>query len=387
MKKSIRIILLGYCLAAASLLLFSYTQVDLSLTLSRASFIRTIETAFQQVGFYHRPQATVLYLAIITAFFLLYAAVLYLARKKKIDEKTIWKLSIILFVVLFFSYPAAFSYDIFNYVFTAKTIVVYHQNPYVFSPILFEHLDPMLSFMRWTHLPSAYTPLSIATTIIPYLLSFGQLLFSVWFIRAGFVLFYFVTIWAIGAIVRKENRYNAPFAMAFFALNPLVITEILVSGHNDGMMMALSLLAMIAYKNKQKLLSFFLLSTSIATKLMTVFLLPLPFIGWKKGRALLLLVLGLFLVLTKREFLPWYFLWVLPFLAIFPENPFVWFAGSGITLGLLLKYAPVFYTGGYDAPIPQIQLYGLIICSLIGGIFGILALRLKLQKETEIGPS
>jgi hypothetical protein len=385
MNRRIIILFVGFFLASLGFLLFSYTQVDLSLTLSRSSIIRDIETAFQYIGWYNRPLATSLYIGIVFFWFFLYGAICLLAYKKKITISHVWMLVFLIWAVLFFSYPAAFSYDIFNYVFTAKTVVLYHQNPYVFSPILFEHIDPMLSFMRWTHLPSAYTPLSISMTIIPYMVSFGQLLFSLWFIRAMFVSFYILTIWSIAAIIREDKRSNVPLAMAIFAFNPLVITEILISGHNDSMMMGLALFAMSLALQRKRLLSFFVLSLSVAAKLMTIFLLPLSFLGWKKWRALALMSLGLFLVLVRREFVQWYFLWILPFIALFPLSLPLWFLSGGISIGLLLRYAPVFYTGNYNNPVPFIQNYVLVGSTLIGllcSVLWIVITKIKVKKHS-----
>jgi len=51
--------------ASICLLLFSYTQVDLSLTLSRVSIYQTVEKIFQHVGYYQRPLAASLYIVIL----------------------------------------------------------------------------------------------------------------------------------------------------------------------------------------------------------------------------------------------------------------------------------------------------------------------------------
>ena len=48
----------GYIVVSICLFLYSYTQVDLNLTLSRASTVQTIQKAFQYIGFYNRPVST-----------------------------------------------------------------------------------------------------------------------------------------------------------------------------------------------------------------------------------------------------------------------------------------------------------------------------------------
>ncbi|MCX6793869.1 MAG: hypothetical protein NTY06_02075, partial [Candidatus Gottesmanbacteria bacterium] len=155
---------IGYILASIGLFLYSYTQVDLSLTLSRVSIYQTLEKYFQHIGYFDRPLSTGLYLILVVVFFLLYGFFLVAARKKTISVRTFWWTVGILTAILIFSYPA-FSYDFFNYMFTAKTVLLYHKNPYGVIPLQFTGVEPWLSFMRWTHLPSAYTPFWILLTL------------------------------------------------------------------------------------------------------------------------------------------------------------------------------------------------------------------------------
>ena len=167
------ILFAGYIIASVFLFLYSYTQVDLSLTLSSSGLLQTIQKAFQYIGFYARPLSTTLYSLIVVFWFGLYAWSLGLAAKGKLTIPDVWKIVGLVTLLLVFSYPA-FSYDLFNYVFTAKTVLVYHKNPYEIIPLQFAGIDPLVSIMRWTHLPSAYTPLWITLTLPAYLLGFGK---------------------------------------------------------------------------------------------------------------------------------------------------------------------------------------------------------------------
>src|SRR3989344_4794700 len=108
-----------YAAVAVALFLFSFTQVDLSLTLSSSSIAQTVQKSFQFVGYYQRPWATVWYIGILAGYFALYAGVLHAAARKQISANSLWGAVAITTLVLVFSYPA-FSYDMFNYMFTAK---------------------------------------------------------------------------------------------------------------------------------------------------------------------------------------------------------------------------------------------------------------------------
>lgn len=363
-----RILLIAYIFASIALFLYSYTQVDLNLTLSRVSVWQTIQTAFQHIGYFERPLSVLLYLSILGAFYLLYF--LTLKFIKKISKRELWFIILAVTVLLFASYPA-FSYDMFNYMFTAKTVLVYHQNPYAVIPLQFTGIDTWINFMRWTHLPSAYTPFWILLTLPAYLFGFGYFLLVMWNIKLMVAGFYLLTVWGIGKIMKKFDKDLEAPAMAIFALNPLIIVECLVSSHNDIVMMALAMLAIIFYLNKKTAFSYLTLAFSAAAKLMTIFLIPAYIFRWNRIAALVFIVFGFILVLFQREVLPWYWVWVMPFIALLPQFEELTFLGGAVSLGLLLRYAPFLYKGDYNSPVPLLNNLGTIapIILAIVGIF------------------
>lgn len=350
-----------YTLAAVILFLFSYTQVDLNLTISEASIFQTIQKAFQYIGFYQRPLATYWYLGLLVGFYGLYAASLHQVQKGKLTAKGLWCVVLLLTGILLFSYPA-FSYDIFNYMFTAKTVLVYHKNPYAVIPLQFAGVEPWLSFMRWTHLPSAYTPLWIFLTLPAYLMGFGYFLTTLWSIKAIAAAGYVGTIWFVGKLLAKTDPKHKVLGMAVIALNPLVIFESLVSGHNDIVMMAFAMMSLYSR-------SLLLMAVATATKLMTIFLLPVMVFGYRPLLFLGAMVVGLVIVVIQREILPWYFVWLAPFIALLPRNRALLILSSAFSLGLLLRYAPYFYLGHWNAPVPTIKLWVTLAPPILASIF------------------
>lgn len=349
-----KLLLFFYFIASLSLFLYSYTQVDLNLTLSRVSLWQTIQRAFQYVGYFQRPVSTVWYLVTLSAFFVLYGIVLVCMKRKTMGEQDLWKIVIAVTAMLVLSYPA-FSYDMFNYMFTAKTVLIYQKNPYAVLPLQFAGIDPWINFMRWVHLPSAYTPLWIALTLPAYLFGFQLFLLILWNMKLLVAGFYLFSVWCVGAILKQSDKNNVVLGMGILALNPLIIIESLVSAHNDIAMMAFALLAIYLFIKKKYWSAWLMLALSIALKLMTIFLVPAVLTKWKRGFALVGMSLGLILVLTRREFLPWYFVWVLPFVALLPTMTTVLVIASGLSLGLLLQYAPYLYYGHWNAPVPVLK--------------------------------
>jgi len=352
-----RILILLYIVATFCLFLYSYTQVDLGMTLSRVTVWQVLQKNFQYIGYFNRPLSTTLYLIIIAVFFILYGFVLAFIRNHKLHLGDVLLILAILVVAGIFSYPA-FSYDFFNYLFTAKTVLVYHKNPYIVTPLQFTGVEPWLSFMHWTHLPTAYTPLWILVTIPFYILGFGYFLLLMWNLKIAFAGAYICTAFGIYRILKKGNRDMALLGMMVFACNPLIIIECLISPHNDILMMMLVVWSIVFYRQGRRWLSWVMLSLSVAMKLMTIFCIPAFFFRWNRKIALVCMTIGLAAVLTQRDILAWYWVWIMPFLSIFPEStPLITLAG-GVSLGLVLRYAPFLYFGSWDKPVPTFELLG-----------------------------
>lgn len=372
-KILLRIVIIGYIIAVLSLFLYSYTQVDLNLTLSRVSFLQVVQKAFQYIGYYNRPLSTIFYIGIVSIFFGLYVKVLTLVRKKHLDRKSIWMIIFITVGILIFSYPAAFSYDFFNYMFTAKTVLVYHKSPYEVTPLMFAGVDPWLNFMRWTHLSSAYAPLWIILSLVPYVLGFGYFILIMINMKAMIALFYLLCCMMIEKILSSERPDEATFGLTVFALNPLIIVETLVSAHNDIVLSACMLISIWYLDHKDMVAAWFWLSVSIASKLMTISLVPLFF--FKKKHVLWMLIAmltGLTIVVIKREFLPWYLVWVMPLVALQPLRKGIVLASTILSFGLLLSYTPYLYIGSFT-PDGQLIKTSIIYVSLVGAVISFFA--------------
>lgn len=362
--------MLYYFFATLLLFLYSFTQIDLNMTLSRVGVLQNVQKIFQNVGYYQRPVSMWLYLALLVILFVLYEKVLSRIREGKLNESQFWQIIGVTSVILLFSYPA-FSYDMFNYMFTAKTVAVYHKNPYEVIPLQFADIDVWTNFMRWTHLPSAYTPLWIASTVPAYLLGFGFLLTTMWSIKFLVLIFHLATIIGIGKILEKVEPKLKVLGMAIFALNPLIIIEDLVSSHNDVVMMAFAVWAIVFFLEKKKITSWFSLSLSVAAKLMTAALIPVWFFIHKKEFRtwmLIFMVGALLAVVATREVLPWYWVWIVPFIALIPSNTTLTSLSTAVSLGLLLRYAPYLYYGSWDYPALILKNIGTLLPIIIASL-------------------
>lgn len=340
-----------------ALFLYSFTQVNLSLTLSQISVWQVIQKSFQQIGWFNRPLSTFLFIAIISTMFSFYIYFLIQAIKKKINIRQIAVLIIATSLILGFSYNA-FSYDLFNYIFDAKIVTHYHQDPYHHRALDYPS-DPMLSFMQWTHRVYPYGPVWLGLTVP---LSFvGMNFFLLTFFLFKFMIagFYLGSVYLIYKINQKINPDYQVFNTVFFALNPLVIVESLVSSHNDIVMMFFALLGIYLYFVKKKIFAILAIIISSQVKIPTIALLaplvlalPLFKLKLDNQRFVGLLVFSMMAVfvyvLTRIEIQPWYFLWVLPFISLLKFNKYIIAFCIGLSIGLLARYLVFLYYGNWD---------------------------------------
>jgi len=346
----------SFLAVVVALFLYSYTQVDLSLTLSQVSIWQIIQKNFQQIGWFNRPLSTLLFVSITALMFAYYIWFLKKAWSKQIKIKEVWVLVIVTSVILALSYNA-FSYDLFNYIFDAKIVTHYHQNPYLHRALDFPG-DPMLSFMQWTHRLYPYGPVWLGLTVP---LSFaGMNFFLLTFFLFKFMIagFYLGTVYLIYKINERINPQHALLNTVFFAMNPLVIIESLVSSHSDIVMIFFAILGIYLFFLKKKILAIIAIIVSSQVKIPTIALilpmvlsfslLKLKLDNSRFVQLCVLTMLASFLyVLTKIEIQPWYFLWLLPFISLLKPNKYIFAGTVGLSLGLLLRYLVFIYFGNW----------------------------------------
>ncbi len=366
-------------LGASALFLYSFTQVDLSLTLSRVSIWQEIQKAFQYVGWFDRPLSTYLYVGIISFLFILFLWTIYLVSKNKINKKTLWTVVILVTAILIPSYNA-FSYDLFNYIFDARIVSYYGLNPYEFKPLDFTN-DPMLSFMRSTHRVYPYGPVWLLVTVPITFIANEIFLLSFFLLKLLNGIAFLATVHLVKKIAEHLKLKNVHLAIVLFALNPLVLVEGLVSAHNEIIMVFFAVLSLYLLFLNRNTLSVISLIISIGIKYATVVLLPVLFIKMfiKKisdGKIIQIsLALLIFAVVATSlasgqnkgsEFQPWYLLLVAPLIALC-ENRLLRFIFVVLSFIILASYVPFLYNGIWPEDILNYK--NMLI--VLGVIFGL----------------
>lgn len=261
-------------------------------------------------------------------------------------------------VILAVSYPAL-TYDLFNYMTTAKVLYTYHENPYLVMPIEIPN-EPNLAFTRAANKVALYGPVWLAITALPHYAGGG----NVWKTIIAFKLMNAVVylgfcfyIWRL-----TKNMTN----VLFFAFNPLVLIEVIMNGHNDIYMIFLALVGLVLWQRNKvvgKISGFLLLFASWWVKGATLILAPLLLvknISWDKLLvwAYYLLAFVFFVFAPMREELyPWYAVWLIApaSLLALHKHRFIYGFTIVLSFALELRALPYMWMGYYEGQGPLIR--------------------------------
>jgi hypothetical protein len=353
MNKS-KVLLPFWLSVCAVFAVFSYGFVDLNLTLSSHPWYRFLQQPLSQLTHSQRPVTAAVFVVFLGVLFALWAATLKAVRSENWTFRSVFRFTAAVYAVLLLAYPAL-SYDIFNYMATAKMAFTWHENPYVVMPVEIPN-DSVLAYTRAANKVALYGPTWLAATAVPHAAGGG----NVWLTVIAFKALTSALLLGVCYLIYRLGKQAT--AVVFFALNPLVLMEVGVSGHNDVAMMALGLVALFWWEKrgrwgKPAAIAAFLLSVTV--KGATIVLTPLAFMKGtdvRKWRLSFWVLLGLFFVAAplREELYPWYAVWFLPFAALLYARGSSFESGlaAALSVGLELRNVPYMAMGYYEGPGP-----------------------------------
>ncbi len=324
------VILYGLVLIVLSI--YSYSLIDLNLTMFNHPLWEQFREKIITLGYFHRDISWIIYASLVALLFLFHFY--FVSRYKKQNGFT---LALIIGGILLLAYPFL-SHDFFNYIFDARIVTHYHRSPYeLFAGFFYD--DPWIRFMHWTGRRYPYGPTFLPITLIPSFLGASKFLLNFIFFKMIFVFFYILAVFRLHKINNKWSLY--------FATQPLIIIEGLVVGHNDLMGVALAICGITYLIQKHKVRGYIFLLLSGGIKYIT-----LPFLLYsnknsKINYAIFIIIIFMLLFVGRgSEIQPWYFL------AFFALVPFYESILPKINLffaGLLFSYYPFIRLGGWDS--------------------------------------
>ncbi len=356
--------------------LFSYSLTHPSLVLTSVSVYWTFQTWMWHTFYNNRLLLTEVYGVLVVLLFVAYGLIAKQTSSKR-DAFQNMNVPKIFFGFFLFMLPLLFSYnslssDMFNYIFNAKMVLVYHVNPHFIQAKMFA-FDPMTRFMTNTYGLAPYGYGWTAISLVPYALGLGKFV-PTWIIfRLFSVLSLFLLMYSMKELARTLKVEVSQRDLFLIFGNPLLLVEIISNAHNDIWMMWSALLA-FSLVGKQKLkwwqfvASLALMIFSVSMKFSTLLLVPLwivillqyalPFLQKKKSGLFqlfdkhwpLLASLVMFLpllTLRSRQFYPWYLTWVLVWLPFVRVKVWKW-SIFALSFFALMRYIPWLLTDSYQ---------------------------------------
>ena len=210
--------------------------------------------------------------ALLVAMYGLYAVACLTARRLRAR----WTIAAVVAVHVIFLLAPPLSYtDVFNYLGYGRMGVLHHLNPYAALPVSEPHTDPSFVLGNWHYLRSPYGPLF---TLLTYALVPLGVTMSYWVLK---LLVGAASLAALALIWKCAERLDrSPVsAVAFVALNPIVLIWGLGADHNDSLMMLFVAVALYLVLCRRSAASrgwqAVALTTAVAIKASAAVLLPL----------------------------------------------------------------------------------------------------------------
>ncbi len=256
----------------------------------------------------------VLFLVLLVALFWLYGLALWLALRAS-GRKVVLAVAAttLAFQLVLLPLPGVFSTDVFSYAFYGEVAGRLGGSPYVQAPDDFpSHPLYLLINPLWRDAPSVYGPVWTALSAAVGAIWGGNVLVQALVYRLIADMCHWANLAALWWALRRLRPGGAPFGLALYAWNPLVVVEFAASGHNDGLLIFFLLVAMGLVVRGRAWAAVAALMLSVATKYTTVLLLPL-LLWWatrhRRGWRRVALATGVGLaagVALALAYLPWW---------------------------------------------------------------------------------
>ncbi len=381
-----------------TLTIFSFAYVDLNLTLSQNKLLINFVGFMQQLGYFNRPAATLIYVLLIIFTFSFFIFNLWLFYKSKVSLKYLKISTITNILILIFAYPFL-SHDLFNYMFDAKIILNYHANPYTHRPLDFPS-DEWLRFMHWVHRYSPYGPLWLGGSLIPAALGFGKFILNFFTFKIFIGIFHLINSYLIFKILGKIKPNFQLLGTAFYALNPTLLIEGVVNAHNDVVLASFMLASIYFLTFNKKLLSYASIISGSLVKYV-----PVLIVGWlfresvsdkkdvKRYIKWSLVTMIIFTYIfssfkisvpfvsagaTQVQYQPWYLFWTLPLVAVTSSIELI-ILGTAVSLGSAIRYLPYLFTGEWTHPGALLFMKSSVVASIVIGILAVVARKFILK--------
>jgi hypothetical protein len=167
------------------------------------------------------------------------------------------------------SVPGVNSADPWAYLEFGRIAGVHGLNPYLHA---YPEMHDAYSPYAWFPLPMPYGPVVLLGLIPAAWVSTVNVLLAVYFLKLEWLAAYGASVWLLLRILQRTSAEPA-YGVFLFALNPLLLLELIVTGHNDGLVILCTLLALFFLQKERGALALWAALLCALVKLSGVLLL------------------------------------------------------------------------------------------------------------------
>lgn len=240
----------------------------------------------------------VLILQILTLIYLFVLYLLSLINWQELSFKTgeIWGLGLVLALIAWCILPAN-SADIFAYIGFGRVAGVYHLNPYIHN---YSEISDFYSRYAWFDDSMPYGPLVLPIIMLAGVLSQLNIIVSLYFLKLVGLVLYGCSAWLLYKIL-QPLKLNTEYSLFLFAFNPFMLLELIINGHNDTLLILLSLSAIFAIQRQWYVaaMGMALLSACVKISGVILFVAIAAYLIWQqRWKALIYSLLGSLIILA-----------------------------------------------------------------------------------------
>jgi len=229
-------------------------MMPLDFTSQRGLSKQSVVLFTQQLGTTLQPLPLATYTALFRSVIILAVLVhgglsLYSRQVKGIGKSCLFGIIVAANLCIAVLFPASLSSDIYNYSATAHLFAYYHLNPYVHSPLELHRVHDTVADYIGKGFSSVYGPIwTYASALLVIVFRNSGLFSQVLAYKILEAVSLIATSWIAKLYCGRIRPEYGTAAMVAVGLNPLLLVEGPGNGHNDFIMMAFFLLAMLYWK-------------------------------------------------------------------------------------------------------------------------------------------
>jgi len=195
------------------------------------------------LGYPHGPDHLVqsLHIVCFAYLFFVYALALWQWRRHQVSARAVAGAALIATILAGAMLPVDSS-DVLEYIGFGRIVAVYHTDPYVHT--YSEFSDDFSNSVTWDD-PMPYGPVVLPVFALAGLVSTRNVLAAVAALKLVWGLVHLLNTWLVYQLARRLRTFPEA-AAALFALNPLILVELLGNAHNDGLLIMCGLAALWA---------------------------------------------------------------------------------------------------------------------------------------------